>query len=83
MGALPTWHGDDDLTAGTGCYCGARNTEREHIQANNNVYARPYPRSTVRTHAGGRSKRQKTSAFHVSHCYGIGFFGWAVTVTST
>jgi len=49
MGAKPPWRGDDDLTAGTVCYCGARNAKREHIQAIHNVYARPYPRSTVRT----------------------------------
>jgi hypothetical protein len=48
MGAKPPWRGDDDLTAGTVCYC-ARNAKRDHIQAINNVYARPYPKSTVRT----------------------------------
>jgi len=68
MGAKPPWRGDDDLTAGTVCYCGARNAKREHIQAIHNVYARPYPRAQSGRTAGRRSKRQKTSAFHVSHC---------------
>jgi hypothetical protein len=45
----PTWRGDEDLTADTVCYCGARNAKREHNQASNNVYASPHPKSTVRT----------------------------------
>jgi CRP-like cAMP-binding protein len=56
----------------------SRPLKREHIQRLCETASKVH-----NPDAGGHSRRQETSAFRVSHRYGIGFFCWAVTVTST